>query len=168
MPCPGCLPEQGHIRIIILSDKQEFITDIQDRFNKIKATEGIVSKDSTASLIREAHLHLYHHYPVYYDWWLQDGSDIKWFDRSLPEQISERLHKLQQETKVTDTPESITQAISSYLDCLPGTKGTTVGFLCKKHARSGVYQVPYLTPIFLRLYGRFVGCPRRMQFLCRG
>ena len=50
------------------ADKQEFITDIQDRFNKIKATEGLVSKDSTATLIREAHLHFYHHYPVYYDW----------------------------------------------------------------------------------------------------
>ena len=44
-------------------DKQKFIAEIQDRFNKIKATEGIVSKDSTATLIREAHLHLYHHYP---------------------------------------------------------------------------------------------------------
>ena len=98
------------------ADKQEFITDIQDRFNKIKATEGPVSKDSTATLIREAHLHFYHHYPVYYDWWLQDGSDVKWFDKTLPEQISERLQKLQQETKVTNTPESITQALSAYLD----------------------------------------------------
>ncbi|RKU72408.1 hypothetical protein DWW91_05775 [Parabacteroides sp. AF17-3] len=98
------------------ADKQEFITDIQDRFNKIKATEGLVSKDSTATLIREAHLHFYHHYPVYYDWWLQDGSDVKWFDITLPEQISERLQKLQQETKVTNTPESITQALSAYLD----------------------------------------------------
>ena len=98
------------------ADKQEFITDIQDRFNKIKATEGLVSKDSTATLIREAHLHFYHHYPVYYDWWLQDGSDVKWFDKTLPEQISERLQKLQQETKVTNTPESITQALSAYLD----------------------------------------------------
>ena len=98
------------------ADKQEFITDIQDRFNKIKATEGLISKDSTATLIREAHLHFYHHYPVYYDWWLQDGSDVKWFDKTLPEQISERLQKLQQETKVTNTPESITQALSAYLD----------------------------------------------------
>ena len=64
----------------------------------------------------EAHLHFYHHYPVYYDWWLQDGSDVKWFDKTLPEQISERLQKLQQETKVTNTPESITQALSAYLD----------------------------------------------------
>ena len=98
------------------ADKQEFITDIQDRFNKIKATESLVSKDSTATLIREAHLHFYHHYPVYYDWWLQDGSDVKWFDKTLPEQISERLQKLQQESQVTDTPESITQALSAYLD----------------------------------------------------
>ena len=80
-----------------------FITDIQDRFNKIKATEGLVSKDSTATLIREAHLHFYHHYPVYYDWWLQDGNDAKdikdgkdvnWFRGSFSRQLSLRMQKL--------------------------------------------------------------------------
>ena len=120
------------------ADKQEFITDIQDRFNKIKATEGLVSKDSTATLIREAHLHFYHHYPVYYDWWLQDGSDVKWFDKTLPEQISERLQKLQQETKVTNTPESITQALSAYLDACKARREQRLGILYKKHSRSRV------------------------------
>lgn len=98
------------------ADKQEFITEIQDRFNKIKAAEGIVSKDSTAALIRETHLHLYHHYPVYYDWWLQDGTDVKWFDATLTEQIARRLQKVQSSAQVTNTPEGLAQALSAYLD----------------------------------------------------
>lgn len=97
-------------------EKQEFISELQNQYDHIKTTESVVSKDSTAALIRNAHLYLYQHYPVFYDWWLQDGNEGKWFDGTLTAQIAGRLQKLQLKAEVGDTPESIAQALSAYLD----------------------------------------------------
>ncbi|MCS2388241.1 hypothetical protein NXV57_10275 [Bacteroides thetaiotaomicron] len=47
---------------------------------------------------------LMHDYPVYYDWWLQDGNDAKdikdgkdvnWFRGSFSRQLSLRMQKLE-------------------------------------------------------------------------
>ena len=65
-----------------------------------------------------------HDYPVYYDWWLQDGNDAKdikdgkdvnWFRGSFSRQLSLRMQKLNITTAVNDTPESIEAAFQSYL-----------------------------------------------------
>ena len=67
---------------------------------------------------------LMHDYPVYYDWWLQDGNDAKdikdgkdvnWFRGSFSRQLSLRMQKLNITTAVNDTPESIEAAFQSYL-----------------------------------------------------
>ena len=52
---------------------------------------------------------LMHDYPVYYDWWLQDGNDAKdikdgkdvnWFRGSFSRQLSLRMQKLNITTAV--------------------------------------------------------------------
>ena len=98
------------------TDAKGFIVEIQKKYAEIQAIRQKGNQEETENKIKAVHRRLIRVYPVYYDWWLQDGSDVKWFDKTLPEQISERLQKLQQETKVTNTPESITQALSAYLD----------------------------------------------------
>lgn len=74
--------------------------------------------------MRDTHRMLMHTYPVYYDWWLQDGQDAKnekdgkdvnWFRGTLSRQLSMRLQKLNVTTTVNDTPESITAAFQAYL-----------------------------------------------------
>ena len=96
--------------------KQEFITEIQSRFQQVKSAENVVSADSVATLVRNTHLYLYQHFPVYYDWWLQDGDTITWFDGTLSGQISARLQKLKAATPVADTSGDDNQALASYLD----------------------------------------------------
>ena len=96
--------------------KQEFITEVQNRFQQIKSAENVVSRDSAIALVRNTHLYLYQHFPVYYDWWLQDGDTIAWYAGTLSGEISARLQKLNAGTTVADTPESRTQALASYLD----------------------------------------------------
>lgn len=54
-------------------------------------------------------------YPVYYDWWLQDGRNVHWFKGSFSQQLSRRLGELNLATNVTETPESIETAFLSYL-----------------------------------------------------
>ena len=53
--------------------------------------------------VRDTHRMLMHDYPVYYDWWLQDGNDAKdikdgkdvnWFRGSFSRQLSLRMQKL--------------------------------------------------------------------------
>ena len=74
--------------------------------------------------VRDTHRMLMHDYPVYYDWWLQDGNDAKdikdgkdvnWFRGSFSRQLSLRMQKLNITTAVNDTPESIEAAFQSYL-----------------------------------------------------
>ena len=69
--------------------------------------------------VRDTHRMLMHDYPVYYDWWLQDGNDAKdikdgkdvnWFRGSFSRQLSLRMQKLNITTAVNDTPESIEAA----------------------------------------------------------
>lgn len=63
------------------------------------------------------HRRLTRAYPVYYDWWLQDGTtgDVDWFSKSFNQELSVRLQKLNINTSVTNTPESIETAFQSYL-----------------------------------------------------
>lgn len=79
------------------------------------------SQEELERKVRDTHRMLMHDYPVYYDWWLQDGNDAKdikdgkdvnWFRGSFSRQLSLRMQKLNITTAVNDTPESIEAAFS--------------------------------------------------------
>ena len=106
-------------------DTNGFIAEMQKQFAEVQA---IRKKDNHREELdrkmRDTHRMLMHTYPVYYDWWLQDGQDAKnekdgkdvnWFRGTLSRQLSMRLQKLNVTTTVNDTPESITAAFQAYL-----------------------------------------------------
>ena len=63
-----------------------------------------------------AHKDLFEKFPVYYDWWLQDGDSVNWFDGKLSGQLTVRLQKLNVPVVVEDTPESLQNAFSLYVE----------------------------------------------------
>lgn len=69
------------------TDIQGFITGMQTRFEAVAKAKATMPDDSVKQLVREAHVALYRDYPVFYDWWLQDGKEVQWFDGSLKEQL---------------------------------------------------------------------------------
>ena len=105
------------------TEPKSFIVEMQHQFEAVQqASKG--DKEERERQIREIHRTLMHTYPVYYDWWLQDGNDrdgssnnsISWFDGSFAEQLSSRLQKLHVTTAVGSTPESIAKAFQAYLN----------------------------------------------------
>ena len=46
------------------------------------------------TLKKEAHRTLYAEFPICYDWWLQDGDQLWWFDGSWRDQLNQRSQKL--------------------------------------------------------------------------
>ena len=46
------------------------------------------------TLKKEAHRTLYAEFPICYDWWLQDGDRLWWFDGSWRDQLNQRSQKL--------------------------------------------------------------------------
>lgn len=98
-------------------ESKNFMAEMQQQFAAVRqVAQG--DKEEKERKIKEIHRTLMHTYPVYYDWWLQDGggNDVTWFDGSFGEQLSRRLQKLQVPTLVGQTPESTTKAFQAYLD----------------------------------------------------
>lgn len=97
------------------TDIQGFITGMQTRFEAVAKAKATMPDDSVKQLVREAHVTLYRDYPVFYDWWLQDGKEVQWFDGSLKEQLEARLRRLNVSVSVDDTQESEAKAFEAYL-----------------------------------------------------
>jgi len=75
------------------------------------------SEEPESRIHREtAHKDLFKKFPIYYDWWLQDGENINWFEGKLSEQLTVRLQKLNVPIVVGDTPESLQSAFSLYVE----------------------------------------------------
>ena len=98
------------------TDTKSFITEMQKQFADVQAIrEKEDHKEELENKIKEAHQVLMKNYPVYYDWWLQDGRNVNWFKGSFSQQLSRRLGELNLATNVAETPESIETAFLSYL-----------------------------------------------------
>lgn len=97
------------------TDIQGFITGMQTRFEAVAKAKATLPADSVEQLVREAHVALYRDYPVFYDWWLQDGEEVQWFDGSLKEQLEARLRQLNVSVSVDGTQESEAKAFEAYL-----------------------------------------------------
>lgn len=99
------------------TDAKGFIVEIQKKYAEIQAIRQKGNQEETENKIKAVHRRLIRVYPVYYDWWLQDGTtgDVDWFGKSFNEELSVRLQKLNIKAPVTNTPESIESAFLSYL-----------------------------------------------------
>ena len=107
-------PEQTHQP----ADVDGFVSSMQEHLAQVRQSGDGVSADSLKKLEAKVHLDLYHTYPVFYDWWLQDGTGegIRWFDGDLSGQLTVRLQKLGGKTAVGNTPESLRAAFQEYID----------------------------------------------------
>ena len=97
---------------------ESFTACLGKHFDRITQLQQTVSEDSLRKLKKEAHLELYKTYPIYYDWWLQDGEgeDISWFDGSLSDQLSLRLQNVGKPAlSSTSTVEELQTAFQSYI-----------------------------------------------------
>ena len=65
---------------------------------------------------KELHKELTQKYPIYYDWWLQDGTHNDWFSGNLSEQLSHRLQVHELPGIIKDSPESILSAFETYIN----------------------------------------------------
>ena len=97
-------------------DAKSFINEMQKQFAEIQVIKQKEDhKEELENKIKEAHRILMKNYPVYYDWWLQDGRNVNWFKGSFSQQLSRRLGELNLATNVAETHESIEIAFQSYL-----------------------------------------------------
>ena len=99
------------------TDAKGFIVEIQKKYAEIQAIKQKGNQEETENKIKAVHRRLTRAYPVYYDWWLQDGTtgDVDWFNKSFNQELSVRLQKLNIKAAVTNAPESIESAFLSYL-----------------------------------------------------
>ena len=107
------------------TDTKGFIAEMQKQFAEVQTIKKKENhREELERKVRDTHRMLMHDYPVYYDWWLQDGNDAKdikdgkdvnWFRGSFSRQLSLRMQKLNITTAVNDNPESIEAAFLSYL-----------------------------------------------------
>lgn len=121
---------------------EDFIATIQQQFNAIREMEGKVTPDSMHRKVKEVHRLLMENYPIYYDWWLQDGADVSWFKGTIREQLTQRLQKLSASVSIADidkekiqkldTPENIKMAFRIYLSgCEKRRSGRLASFITK-------------------------------------
>ena len=78
------------------TDTGGFIVEIQKKYAEVQAVKKKGNQEEIENKIKAVHRRLTRTYPVYYDWWLQDGTtgDVDWFDKSLNQELSVRLQKL--------------------------------------------------------------------------
>lgn len=93
-----------------------FSVGLQDAFAQIKGLNGKSSEQEIDRMKKNFHRSLMKEYPVGYDWWLQDGEKIDWFDGDIASQVKLRLLKLGISYPVKDNFSSLSKAISLYVD----------------------------------------------------
>jgi len=93
---------------------EEFITAMQHSFDMVKRSKG----EKRVELMKSAHKDLFKNFPVYYDWWLQDGNgnDIDWFKEKISDGLMVRLQKLNIPVEGINSPEALRSGFKAYID----------------------------------------------------
>lgn len=67
------------------TDAKGFIVEIQKKYVEVQAIKKKGNQEEIENKIKAVHRRLTRTYPVYYDWWLQDGTtgDVDWFNKLL-------------------------------------------------------------------------------------
>ena len=135
------------------TDTKGFIAEMQKQFAEVQTIKKKENhREELERKVRDTHRMLMHDYPVYYDWWLQDGNDAKdikdgkdvnWFRGSFSRQLPVLSESVREKT------------------CR-----TSGNFHCQS-AGDCFYEVQNVASFFLCLYRRRFRCPCRVQLLCR-
>ncbi len=170
----------GAIKSHAPGDTGQFMTALtaQDDSVRMAIDEANLQADAkkagemVSGAMKSAHKSLTAGFPVYYDWWLQDGDfngrrlkenlgydqygqtpGIDWFRRSLEEEIELRLAKIAEHTGKTPSAETAGEQLSEYLA------------LCVERREQRLARFVKATPRML--FTKFevpVGCPLRGEF----
>ena len=110
----GCQPDSSKREYKSHEPKEleAFVAAMRHSFDTAPQSEEPGSRTHRESV----HKDLFKKFPIYYDWWLQDGENINWFEGKLSEQLTVRLQKLNVPIVVGDTPESLQSAFSLYVE----------------------------------------------------
>lgn len=130
------------------TDTEGFVAEIRERFELIEKARHTVAEDSVKQLVKEAHLALYSDYPVYYDWWLQDGADVQWFNGTMQEQLASRLQKLDVTASAGNTPEELREAFGAYLTACEKRRSHRLEALLNKNPEIVFTKFRTLRPSF--------------------
>lgn len=79
-------------RVFKPSDLEGFVAEINRQYEL--ANDPRLSEKDKNEARRNAHIELNSKYPLYYDWWLQDGDTVQWFSSGdLASQLVARMEK---------------------------------------------------------------------------
>ena len=123
----GCQTDYSQKEYKSLEPKEldSFISAMHHSFDTVTRSEGTDNRKIRVSV----HKDLFKKFPIYYDWWLQDGEGINWFDGKLSDQLASRLQKLNMQVAVGDSPESLQNAFNLYVEaCIERRKQRLYSF----------------------------------------
>lgn len=126
-------------------DSKGFICAMDSSFRLVaEAPEG--EKDKVK---RAVHKELFKTYPIYYDWWLQDGERVDWFHDGFSAQLSRRLQKHDLSKVPDDAPlDALSSAFESYLDACTRRRQQRLGAFVKNHPQVAFTKFEVLRPSF--------------------
>ncbi|MEG1585896.1 MAG: hypothetical protein RR346_03380, partial [Bacteroidales bacterium] len=140
------MPEKKHEP----RDPEGFILHMRQSFDSVNQARETVSKDSLRKMIQNTHRSLYARYPVYYDWWLQDGKDVHWLrESSFSDQLSQRMQKVNLPGSSLDNPDALSEAFHRYLNACIKRREERLSEFTDKPGRQIVYtKFEVLRPSF--------------------
>lgn len=84
--------------------QEHFLQTMQIRFQEAAALLARKNDKEIPKKLADIHLELSREFPVFYDWWLQDGGeDINWFQDTFEEQGKKRLSRVAADLKKSET-----------------------------------------------------------------
>lgn len=134
------------------TDTKGFIAEMQKQFAEVQTIKKKENhREELERKVRDTHRMLMHDYPVYYDWWLQDGNDAKdikdgkdvnWFRGSFSRQLSLRMQKLNITTAVNDNPGKYRSRFPVLSESVREKTCRTSGNFHCQSGRDCFYEVP--------------------------
>ena len=95
------------------TDVAAFISAMQHSLDMVVKSQDT---DKRWDVRNQAHRELFRDYPVYYDWWIQDGDDIHWFQGDLLTNLMARLNKLGIKMPQRDSVDMLQEGFKSYIE----------------------------------------------------
>lgn len=108
---------------------EAFIAAMQQSFDKVIQSEG----EEKEEIRKSAHKDLFKNFPVYYDWWLQDGENVDWFEGKLSSLLTDRLRKLNIPAGEINSPQTLQTGFNAYIEfCIERRKNRLASFVESK------------------------------------
>ncbi|MGL4293599.1 MAG: hypothetical protein ACRCSQ_08490 [Bacteroidales bacterium] len=138
------------MKMHVPNDSREFMISAGKLFDQIREAKGSASSDSVRFLIRTAHRNLFAEYPICYDWWLQDGKEVNWFNEgAFADQLQERLMKFDMKGQSLHDADSLARYGELYFDkCKERRAKRLAGFTSRPDRKIVFTKFGVLRPSF--------------------